>query len=316
MAPPFDLTGWLLFVWFACVFYWGIQVIKQGTRPEETPSVIQPRTIAERLFPFIEQPLFTLPVGIAGGIVGVLFAIPVLLVIDGCLLLALHRSRALDGLKRGVKVFCYATLFVVVGAACMWIGILVKDKARASAKELVDNIVVAIRENRQPPSGTTPTAGPSPAPSPTPAEPAIPSSGNQISGSTTAPHLLALFPAGESGSAWPVRIINDDDTFPLIDVHVGISRIPPPGSPLSETGEAIRNEKWYSLGNILPGVWDVPITIAPGSRYYIDLVTRQARFYQRLEITPDSSVPTGWKESSCLYRYMADKPMNGKPCEF
>jgi hypothetical protein len=40
----------------------------------------------------------------------------------------------------------------------------------------------------------------------------------QLSGSATAPSLLALFP--RNGNDWPVQLIDEDRIFPLMDVHV------------------------------------------------------------------------------------------------
>jgi hypothetical protein len=105
-----------------------------------------------------------------GGIVGLLFAVPVLLVCDGCLLLALHRSQAIADRSRRVKWFCYLALFLVAGAVFVWVGNLVKQNAHAFAQELEAQIsagVIAALGKKPdvlparptPPSSTTPKPG-------------------------------------------------------------------------------------------------------------------------------------------------------------
>ena len=49
------------------------------------------------LLEFIEQPLFTLAVGIVGGIVGLLIYSPVLAVCGLCVILAFHRAKVVTG---------------------------------------------------------------------------------------------------------------------------------------------------------------------------------------------------------------------------
>jgi hypothetical protein len=121
---------------------------------------------------------------------------------------------------------------------------------------------------------------------------------SHIDGSKMAPHLLAVFPAKEG--LVPVRIINYD-AIQAMDVHIGIIEIPSSDSPPGALFEAVRNEKWYSLGTVLPSIWDTPINVELGKRYQMDIVTRRARFMERLQILADPSVPGGWRESQCVY---------------
>jgi hypothetical protein len=122
----------------------------------------QPRSGWHRFLDFVEHPLFWGPTGIVGGIVGLLFAIPVLLICDGCLLLALHRSNAIADKSRKVQWSCYITLFVVAGTIFILVGTLVKQNARTFAQELETQIsasvVVALRT-------TKPEVAPAPGPS-------------------------------------------------------------------------------------------------------------------------------------------------------
>src|SRR6266436_3121877 len=55
------------------------------------------RHFGQRILDFFEHNLFTLPVGVVGGIVGILFYAPVLVVCGVCVLLAFHRAKVVSG---------------------------------------------------------------------------------------------------------------------------------------------------------------------------------------------------------------------------
>jgi hypothetical protein len=89
-----------------------------------------------RLLAFVEHPLSLTVFGIIGGIVGILFAIPVMLVCDGCILLALHRSRAIGDKSIRQQAIWYAATFVIIGGLCLWIGQLLKNSAREAVMDI------------------------------------------------------------------------------------------------------------------------------------------------------------------------------------
>jgi len=66
------------------------------------------RTWIERLLSFIEYPVFLTVLGIVGGVLGVFLASGFTLVLDACILLAIHRSDATLGLSRKARWIVYA----------------------------------------------------------------------------------------------------------------------------------------------------------------------------------------------------------------
>ena len=116
----------------------------------------KPKHAWRRLLDFVEQPLFLASVGIIGGIAGILFAIPVLLVCDGCLLLALHRSRMVADKSRAFQLFVYVAFSVVMAAILVWIGNLVKQNARAFATEVAVQVASMIKTSAPIPNATKP----------------------------------------------------------------------------------------------------------------------------------------------------------------
>jgi hypothetical protein len=75
-----------------------------------TSPVIENKTTWQRLLEFIEHPLFTLSVGIVGGIVGVFLYAPLFVVCGLCVALAFHRARVVVGKSLWVVLPSYAVL--------------------------------------------------------------------------------------------------------------------------------------------------------------------------------------------------------------
>src|SRR5260370_29965272 len=117
-----------------------IQALFARVRPHEKPIKAW-----HGILVFIEHPLFLCVLGIIGGIVGVLLVIPVLIICDLCLLLALHRSQAVAAQSRKRQLATYLTLFVVSGVILIGVGILVKTNAHAFALEVANAVVSVIR---------------------------------------------------------------------------------------------------------------------------------------------------------------------------
>jgi hypothetical protein len=66
--------------------------------PKRLSDNMPPRKpLHHRLLDFVEHPLLTLPVGILGGIVGILLYAPVLAVCGLCVVLAFHRAKVVSG---------------------------------------------------------------------------------------------------------------------------------------------------------------------------------------------------------------------------
>src|SRR5579872_6610434 len=84
-----------------------------------------------RFFSFIEQPLFLAVASILGGIVGVIFYTPILLVCGGCILLALHRSKAVHGLSQFHQWLAYIVIGTIATVSLFSIRISIRNQARA-----------------------------------------------------------------------------------------------------------------------------------------------------------------------------------------
>jgi hypothetical protein len=88
-----------------------------------------PTSFGRRVLEFVEQPLFMLAAGLLGGIVGVLFYVPVLVVCGICIGLAFHRAKVVAGkplLRKQVPV--YAGLFLVIVLSLYGVHVLVRQK--------------------------------------------------------------------------------------------------------------------------------------------------------------------------------------------
>jgi hypothetical protein len=68
-----------------------------------------------------------------------------LLVCDACLLLALHRSRAVFDLNWRKQASVYVGLFLIAGTGFIWIGILVKKNAQQFARDVSAYVVAALQ---------------------------------------------------------------------------------------------------------------------------------------------------------------------------
>ncbi|MGA2152483.1 MAG: hypothetical protein ABSG48_10075 [Geobacteraceae bacterium] len=86
------------------------------------------KPLSQRLLDFIEQPLFLAPVGTLGGLLGMFFFTPILVVCGCCILLAFHRAKVVEGETTLHQVAAYLLLFAVTTVSLYGVGILVKKK--------------------------------------------------------------------------------------------------------------------------------------------------------------------------------------------
>jgi len=90
-------------------------------------TVKQP--IRQRLLAFVEQPLFTLSVGIIGGIVGLFLYSPVLAVCGVCVILAFHRAKVVNGESFWkVQIPSYVVLCSVVIVSLYGLHLVIQKK--------------------------------------------------------------------------------------------------------------------------------------------------------------------------------------------
>jgi len=76
---------------------------------------------------FVEHPLLLAVLAIIGAIAGVILFTPALLVCVACILLALHRSKALRGEGKFFQVTTYLIVFLVSTPLLLGVGVLVKE---------------------------------------------------------------------------------------------------------------------------------------------------------------------------------------------
>src|SRR5271165_6063802 len=90
------------------------QPTPNGTLTASNRATSEAIPITTRLLNFIEQPLVTSAFGILGGLVGLLFYTPVLIVCGLCVALGFHRAKVVAGKSLWrVQIPAYAVLVVL-----------------------------------------------------------------------------------------------------------------------------------------------------------------------------------------------------------
>lgn len=103
-----------------------------------------PNGFWHRLLAFLEHPLFLWAAGIIGGMAGLLLWRPVFTVLDGCLVLALHRSRAIADKDRMVQTLAYIVMFLVVGTGLVVLGNVMQQRARELLQEIIRGVSAGV----------------------------------------------------------------------------------------------------------------------------------------------------------------------------
>jgi len=97
--------------------------------PTTPPGPMPRKPVHHRLLDFAEQPLFTLPIGIVGGLVGVFFYAPVLAVCGVCVILAFHRAKVVTGEHIWkAQVPSYVVLCAFVVSSLYGLHVLLRDQ--------------------------------------------------------------------------------------------------------------------------------------------------------------------------------------------
>ena len=110
------------------------------------------KPLGQRLLEFVEQPLFTLPVGIVGGIVGLLFYTPMLALCGLCVLLAFHRAKVVSGESvLRIQLPAYVVLSVVVMASLYGLHVVVMHKLAEDNASLARRIAEYVKQLLLPP---------------------------------------------------------------------------------------------------------------------------------------------------------------------
>jgi hypothetical protein len=131
-------------------------------------SVTENKTTWQRFLEFIEHPLFTLSIGIVGGIVGVFLYAPLFVVCGLCVVLAFHRARVVVGKSQWVVLPSYAVLCGLVIGTFWGLYIVVNRKlaeSNTSFSQLVATAVIKLLPKTEqkptpvqsPPKTTPPT---------------------------------------------------------------------------------------------------------------------------------------------------------------
>jgi hypothetical protein len=80
------------------------------------------KTSFQKLLRFFEKPLFTLPVGILCGLIGMFYYWPILIICGICILLAFHRAKVVSGKKHAKQFTAYVLLFIITTGFLYGIG--------------------------------------------------------------------------------------------------------------------------------------------------------------------------------------------------
>ncbi len=144
---------------FGLALLWMVSIILGEMSFKSDPPPSGEPTNWQRFVGFVEQPLFLAPIGIVGGVVGVILYTPVCFICGACMLLALHRSRAVADKTISVQAFCYTFLFVVMTSALLAVGVLVK----ASSQTFTSDLARSVGEYLKPQLGKNAVVSPMPA---------------------------------------------------------------------------------------------------------------------------------------------------------
>ena len=156
----------------------------QENRPTEpTPNVAggenqsapDPQTPRDGLLDILEHPLILLILLIIGGLVGVIYFTPALVICEAAILLALHGSKILSGRAAAIQAVVYGILFLATGSALVGLSFVARQPARDYLHEIAShsappaapgtNAAARPASNPIPPSGgffTFPTGIPAP----------------------------------------------------------------------------------------------------------------------------------------------------------
>jgi hypothetical protein len=134
---------------------------KMAEPPAKPPiDPVRRKSLSHRLFDFVEHPLFTLPVGILGGIVGLVLYTPVLAICGVCVILAFHRAKVVTEESLWTQLLVYIVLSgMVVGS--LWGLHLIIDKKLAEGNTSFSQLVATAVAKILPKAGVaTPTTTP------------------------------------------------------------------------------------------------------------------------------------------------------------
>jgi len=112
---------------------------------------------AQKLLLFIEHPLFWGPIGVIGGLVGLFFYTPILIVCGVCVLLAFHRAGVVSGKQKGAKIIAYIVLSVIVAFSLYALRVLIKTHAPDLGKDVAKEVIKAESEERKEDARTPPS---------------------------------------------------------------------------------------------------------------------------------------------------------------
>jgi hypothetical protein len=107
--------------------------------------VTSKQSVMQRVVVFFEHSLFTLPVGILSGLIGMFYFWPILGLCGICILLAVDRSGAVGGLSLRKKIISYAVIFMVTTLAMFGAGRLIDKGAHDSLQKIASTVVDTLR---------------------------------------------------------------------------------------------------------------------------------------------------------------------------
>jgi hypothetical protein len=100
----------------------------------------------QRFFDFIEQPLFLAVASIIGGMLGVTVYAPIFVISVIGILLALHRSKALSGIRPIAQVGWNILIFALSMAILVWVG----REMRAGTNDFIGKIIDGVAQKIRP----------------------------------------------------------------------------------------------------------------------------------------------------------------------
>jgi hypothetical protein len=104
---------------------------------------------------FFENPLFLLPVGIFGGLLGLTWYTPLSLLSIICVLLAMHRAQVLVGLRLRTKALCYLVATLSMATLLYFTSLQVQVHSKQFIQQIADAVAEKGNHSKATPIATT-----------------------------------------------------------------------------------------------------------------------------------------------------------------
>lgn len=143
-----------------------VAVEVQKLVPPSVPKISDSpeRSMGQKLLGFVERPMFTMPIGIVGGIVALLYW-PFWIICGVCVVLAFHNEGVVKGKHWLIQTFSHLLLISLISLAIFPLK-QITDNTRNFGKDIAKQVLDGLKDalKPQPEKSTTPPSSPTPPP--------------------------------------------------------------------------------------------------------------------------------------------------------